>query len=389
MKVLLICKALHFTYKGGIQTHVWELSQALIDQGIDVHILAGSRPAFRVKHREVEGRKIIELPTLPGYRIRWFANTIDELSFNLQVVRWLMRNSDKYDIVHFHGRSGMAWPVLFPHKLSNCLLTIHGLTEEEWRHNKKTLDRWVHARISNWAEKKVAKNLPILIAVSLDQANRIHERFGRSRLSIKMIPNGIMQREYRPFPNTKKIAFVGRLELIKGIDLLPAVLAKLPPEVSLLMVGKGPERPTLEREFQRKGLSDRVIWAGDIEPEKVIDRLAECDLLILLSRYEPQGRVILEAMSIGRPFVASRVGGIQDMVRSGKEGILVDHHNLQEVCDAVKMVLSDVDLATTMGINGRSTVRKFYSWDILGKEILEVYQSMLNLQESTPIEYHS
>lgn len=376
MKVLLICKALHFTYKGGIQTHVWELSQALIDQGLEVHILAGSRPAFRVKTRVVDDRKIIELPTLPGYRVRWFSNTIDEISFNIQVVRWLLRHSTEYDIIHFHGRSGMAWPVFFPSRLTNCLLTVHGLTEEEWRHNRKTFDRWIHARLSNWAEKRAVRALPIIIAVSMDQANRIHERFGRSRLSIRMIPNGITQKAYSPYLNTRTIAFVGRMELIKGVDLLPELLGNLDDDVRLMMVGKGPERPLLERMFHRNGLSDRVTWTGDIEPEAVMKVLEDCDLLLLPSRYEPQGRVVLEAMSIGRPFVASRVGGIQDMLRSGKEGILVDSNNLKEVELGINQILNHPDQAQAMGINGRKTVRKFYSWDILGDEIHTVYKTL-------------
>ncbi len=376
MKVLLICKALHFTYKGGIQTHVWELSQSLIDQGLEVHILAGSRPAFRVKTRIEAGRKIIELPTLPGYRVRWFSNTIDEISFNIQVVRWLLKHAGEYDIIHFHGRSGMAWPVFFPSRLQNCLLTVHGLTEEEWRHNRKTFDRWVHARISNWAESRAVRALPIIIAVSLDQANRIHERFGRSRLSIKMIPNGITQKAYSPYPNSRTIAFVGRMELIKGVDLLPEMLANLDRDVKLIMIGKGPERPKLEKMFQRKGLSDRVTWTGDIEPDEVIKVLEECDLLVLPSRYEPQGRVVLEAMSIGRPFVASRVGGIQDMLRSGKEGILVDSNDLKEVSLRVSQILDKPDQAQAMGINGRKTVRQFYSWEILGDEIHTVYKNL-------------
>ena len=384
MKVLLICKALHFTYKGGIQTHVWELSQELIRQGLEVHILAGARPSLRVKKIEVEGRTIIELPTLPGYRIRWFANTVDEISFNIQVVRWLNRHAHNYGIIHFHGRSGIAWPALYQNRLSNCLMTIHGLTEEEWRHNRKTFDRWIHARISNWAERKAARKIPILIAVSLDQADRVYERFGRPRISIRMIPNAIAEHPCVPFSGQKKIAFVGRMELIKGVDILPAVLSSLPQDTQLYMIGKGPEEANLKKEFSKRGLSDRVVWTGAIDPEEVIRILGESDLLVLPSRYEPQGRVVLEAMSIGRPFVASRVGGIQDMVRNGKEGILVDINDVQEVSRQIRALLQDPEKAETMGINGRRTVHQFYSWETIGEEIIAVYKELLKHQ--TPIE---
>ena len=377
MKVLLVCKALHFTYKGGIQTHVWELSQALIDQGLDIYILTGAKPAWGAKERVVEGRHLIELPTLPGYRMRWFANTIDEIAFNLQVIRWLWKHEQEFDVIHFHGRSGLAWPMFFPGRLSKCLLTVHGLTAEEWAYSRKNFDRWVHAQVSNLAEKIAAKRLPVLIAVSQDQADRINERFERPRLGIKMIPNGIQQSDLIPYPTEKWIAFVGRIEGIKGVDLLPDILSKMPKDVGLFMIGSGQEKNALQRRFQELGLGNQVVWTGAIDPVEVLHYLGRSSLLLLPSRYEPQGRVILEAMSVGRPFVGSNTGGIKEMLRSGSEGRLVDPHSVADIVSAISSLLQNPDEAEAMGISGRKTVMSHYSWASLGPEVMNVYQELV------------
>lgn len=378
MKVLLICKALHFTYKGGIQTHVWELSKALLDQGMEVHLLAGGKPSLQVHRRNCEGRTIIELPTLPGHRIRWFSSTLDEIAFNFQVVRWLANHHQEYDIIHLHGRSGLFWPIFFPRHSGNCLLTMHGLTVEEWQFNRKNFDRWLHSRLANWAERLAVKRLSMVLAVSLDQANRIQQRFGRSSISVQVIPNGIAERPHAPFPEESWVCFAGRMERIKGVDLLPGMLAALPAGVNLFMIGQGPEIPSLKKAFAALGLEKRVVWTGAIDPEEVLGYMARSQVLVVPSRYEPQGRVILEAMSIGRPFVANQVGGIPDMVRDGQEGILLAHLDQTTLADAVELLISQPEKAESMGIHGRMTVRKHFSWSGLGPEFISMYRRLLS-----------
>lgn len=384
MKVLLVCKALHFTYKGGIQTHVWELSQALVALGMEVDILIGGKPGLRTVRRSIAGRNLIELPTLPGYRLKYFPKTLDGLAFNVQVVRWLNRHSSEYDIIHFHGRSGLAWSVVAPGKLSNCLLTLHGLIQEEYQSNQKSMDRWLHTRIFGWIERLAVNRLPVVVAVSRDEQHRIDDQFDRPLTSIQMIPNGIdaqIQALTKPPAGRKWIIFAGRMEQVKGVDLLPDILMGLPDDVNLYMVGAGPEREVLEQEFEEKNLSHRVEWTGAIAPVEVLKYMDKSLILVLPSRYEPQGRVVLEAMSKGRPVVASRVGGIPEMITDGVEGILVDEPEAAAFSTAINRILMDPERAIEMGKWGRERVKSTYSWDQLGRKIVSVYQELVKKSE--------
>lgn len=384
MKVLLVCKALHFTYKGGIQTHVWELSQALVALGMEVDILIGGKPVLRTVRRSIAGRNLIELPTLPGYRLKYFAKTLDGLAFNVQVVRWLSRHASEYDIIHFHGRSGLVWSVVAPGKLSNCLLTLHGLIREEYQCNRKSMDRWLHTRIFGWIERLAVNRLPVVVAVSRDEQLRIENQFDRPLTSIQVIPNGVdgqIQAFTKPPTGRKWIIFAGRMERVKGVDLLPDILMSLPEEIGLFMVGAGPEREVLEQEFEKKELTHRVVWTGAIAPNEVFTYMDKSLVLVLPSRYEPQGRVVLEAMSKGRPVVAGRVGGIPEMITDGVEGILVDEPEAAAYSAAINRILIDPERAMQMGKWGRERVRSAYSWDRLGREMLTVYKELIQKSE--------
>jgi glycosyltransferase involved in cell wall biosynthesis len=381
MRILLVCKALHFSYKGGIQTHVWELSQALLAQGLEVSILTAGRPALHATQREVEGRTLIELPTVPGHRIWGLQHALDELVFNLQAVRWLAKHAYAYEVIHFHGRSGLFWPVLFPCRLSHCLLTLHGLMVEEGRFRQKNVDRWVHTRIFSWVEKVAIARLPVLIAVSQDEASRIRTGFGRSEETLCVIPNGVAERESKQPPVSRWIVFAGRMEAVKGVALLPDILQGLPEDVGLYMVGAGSERPVLEKQFQIRGLTDRVVWTGAIEPEAVMAYIEKSRLLVLPSLYEPQGRVVLEAMSMGRPVVGSRVGGIPEMLTDGVEGLLAEPSKPGTFLAAIRQLLENPELAIAMGRKGREKARRIYSWTQLGREVVQVYEQFITHKE--------
>jgi glycosyltransferase involved in cell wall biosynthesis len=317
--------------------------------------------------------------------MRWLKHTIDELAFNVQVVRWLAKHGQAYDVVHFHGRSGLGWPILFPARLSHCLLTLHGLTREEGRFGRKSLDNWLHTRIFGWAEKVAISRLATVVAVSEDEANRICRDSDCLKRPIRTIPNGIVTHEEKAMPPDRWITFSGRMEKVKGVDLLPGILQGLPADVGLYMVGTGSERSVLERQFREMGLTDRVVWTGAIFPEAVLTYLEKSRLLVLPSRYEPQGRVVLEAMSIGRPVVASNVGGIPEMLTHGSEGLLADPQRPDTFVTAISQLLAHPEQAVAMGKRGREKAQRDYSWRRLGQEIELVYRNLATLpQPSRP-----
>lgn len=147
-------------------------------------------------------------------------------------------------------------------------------------------------------------------------------------------------------PTTPRALFVGVLEHYKGIDELAeawrVAVAKLP-GATLHVVGRGTRREVVERLVA--DLPGRVEWTEVLTTEGVARALDAATTLVLPSRSEGMGRVLVEAFCRGRPAVASRVGGIVDLVRDGENGLLVPPEDPRALADALFRVLSDGALA--------------------------------------------
>jgi glycosyltransferase involved in cell wall biosynthesis len=152
-----------------------------------------------------------------------------------------------------------------------------------------------------------------------------------------------------PLPGRPRALFVGVLEHYKGIDELAdawrIVSGKLP-GVKLHLVGRGTRRDVVERLVA--DLPDRVEWTAVLPTDGVARALDEATALVLPSRSEGMGRVLVEAFCRGRPVVASRVGGIVDLVRDGENGLLVPPQDSQALAEALLRLLSDPVLAERM-----------------------------------------
>lgn len=149
-----------------------------------------------------------------------------------------------------------------------------------------------------------------------------------------------------PLPQRPRALFVGVLEHYKGIDELAeawrSVAAKVP-EGTLHIVGRGTRHEVVERLVAE--LPDRTEWTEVLPTEGVARALDAATVLVLPSRSEGMGRVLVESFCRGRPALASRVGGIVDLVRDGENGLLVPPEDPQALADALVRVLSDPPLA--------------------------------------------
>jgi glycosyltransferase involved in cell wall biosynthesis len=153
-----------------------------------------------------------------------------------------------------------------------------------------------------------------------------------------------------PLPPQPRALFVGVLEHYKGIDELAdawRIVASRLPEATLHLVGRGTRREVVERLVAE--LPDRTEWAETLPADGVVRALDAATVLVLPSRSEGMGRVLVEAFCRGRGAVASRVGGIVDLVRDGENGLLVPPRDPQALADALHSALSDGALAERLG----------------------------------------
>jgi teichuronic acid biosynthesis glycosyltransferase TuaC len=190
-----------------------------------------------------------------------------------------------------------------------------------------------------------------VVAVSRDLGDKL-VGFGAPRERVVVVPNGVDRRLFTPRDRAearralgqpadgKMILYVGRVEPAKGVeDLLAAfaLIAPHHPNVRLAIVGDGSVRAKAEK--QAAALPGRILVPGGRPLDEVSRWMAACDLLTLPSWNEGTPNVVLEALASGRPVVATRVGGIPDLIDRPSLGELVDPRNPQALADALVRVL--------------------------------------------------
>jgi glycosyltransferase involved in cell wall biosynthesis len=216
---------------------------------------------------------------------------------------------------------------------------------------------------------------------------------------VHVIPSGVEPHLFavagaRPLPELRgpRIVFVGRLTRAKGVETLLEAFARVRTNgAHLVYVGDGPDRARLERAIVERDLADRVRITGFVRHDEVPSHLAHADVLALPSAYEELGSILLEAMEAGVPLVASRTGGIPDLVDHGVNGLLVHPGAADQLAMAIDGVLGDEALASALRSGGRETVRS-YRWDHLASRVLGVYRgcrsSLIGLGGASPRSTH-
>ena len=166
------------------------------------------------------------------------------------------------------------------------------------------------------------------------------------------IPDGV---EPLPIPlkTPVKAVTVGRLVPWKQVDGLIEALREIP-ELGLVVVGNGPERPRLERIAQELGVSGRVYFAGQRSKKETLSLMAACDFFVLNSTHEGLPHVILEAMALGLPVIATSVGGTPEVVQDGETGLLVPLNG--ELTGTLKRVVNDYHLRQVLSQRARHWV---------------------------------
>ncbi|MCA1633280.1 MAG: glycosyltransferase family 4 protein [Acidobacteria bacterium] len=175
------------------------------------------------------------------------------------------------------------------------------------------------------------------------------------------------------------ILSVGRLSREKGHVDLAAALGELRRlntglDFRLIIVGEGPERESIERAGAAAGVSERIIFAGHSSEVRAFYALA--DVLALPSHSEGSPLVLLEAMAAGVPVVATRVGGVPEIVSDGESALLVAPRDARGMAAALERVLTDEDLAHSLAANGSARVAADFSPESQVRSLVEIYSRL-------------
>lgn len=173
------------------------------------------------------------------------------------------------------------------------------------------------------------------------------------------------------------VVAVGRIEHVKGFDLLVDAFASSPlrDQARLVVVGDGSEAAALRRRVASAGLTDRVELPGRLDPSEVAARLAAADVVVVPSRADAAPLVVLEAWRSGRPLVATVRGGPPEIVTDGVDGVLVDPQDTQALAAAVLGLLDDPERAERVGAAGRRRVEDF-TWERVVDRYEDLYAGL-------------
>ena len=164
-----------------------------------------------------------------------------------------------------------------------------------------------------------------------------------------------------PFPEGARALFVGVLELYKGLDLIAEawpLVARAVPQAELRLIGRGTRTDLAQRIVER---GPNVSWDPVLPPEAIASELDRSTCLVLPSRREGMGRVVVEAFCRGRPVVGTRGGGIADLVEHERTGLLVPSDDKGALAQALVRILTDRPLAEELGSRARASSDRWYA----------------------------
>ena len=375
LDILLICKTMPWNFKGGIQTHTWELGKAINKLGHNVTILTGGPFRSEVNSTFKEGIEIVSLPYFPGRYIKLISIAAEEISFNWYAKNWVKENHERFDIIHAQGRSGY---LLYTVKAirEKLLSTVHGLIEMEIKSFKwYNFDRQFHKILARIFEKRLMKASKLNISVSKSLKAHIDEFRGKDQ-RISVIPNGVQggfETHKLIIPKQSRFLFVGRLHPVKGIAPIVEQMKNAGPNIILDIIGGGPQEDKIKKIINENGLKDRVRLLGERSNEEIHEIMETYQGLILPSHYETQGIVLLEANAHAVPVIASDIPAIRETVKDKYNGILCDHEKPEEFIRAMKYISEHPLEAHKMGINGILQVEESYTWDKIATRTINTY----------------
>ncbi len=346
---------------GGVETGTVDISKELVKKGHKVIVVSnGGRMVGSLLDC---GARHIRLPV---HKKSLF--TVIKMSGKLRDII----KEERIDVVHARSRVPAIIAFFACRKTGTPFITTaHGYYSTH-----------LFSRVMGWGRY-------VIVASGIIGRHMI-KNFSVPRERIKFIPRGVDLDKFR-FRNVDisqkseyKVAVIGRITPIKGHAFFLQSIARVIrvfPKVKILIVGDAPEdkpeyKHELESLIRRLNITDFVEFLGSRKDISKI--MSEIDLLILPSvGQEAFGRVIIEAGASGIPVIATRIGGVVDIVEDGVTGILVRSGDIMEMVDSILKLLKNRELAANLAVEARKKVEKEYSLEKMTEETLKIYRESI------------
>jgi len=419
MKILVVNHTFPPFSIGGTGIHAYRLSKALSRRGHEVHILVRRGSSIKAKDREL----IKEFP-LKGLHIHRVIP--DNVLPRTEDLRWLrfvfevrkiLKSIYKsgFDIIHAHGPHG-GFPLLNSLEIP-YIVTVHGNFMDQAKimlyqitsmikvlnNDVATyyLKSFMGASLHALFEKIACELADLVITLSNYEKRRLHEVYEIPYRKMITIPNFVDYDEIQGILSTSatkileedyllnklqredsfKVVYAGFLNPVKGLRfLLEAVkiIRNKGVKFKLIIAGTGPLERELNNIITKERLEKYVLKIGFVPYKKLLIVYSLANCVVVPSLFEGIPTTMLEAMAVGKPVIASRVGGIPEVIKDGVNGLLVEPGNPYDLAEKIMMLSELRDLRLKLGENAKMTVENNYDVNIVAERIEQIYQSLIN-----------
>lgn len=378
MKVVQVIPEFPPPLVGGGAYHVYNLARELARRGVDVKVFTlNLENTFFLERTKVETHfDKVQVFRVPASRTP---------KFNYQIAPKLISLllKENPDIIHAHGYQVFTTDAALMAsriKKTPLVLTLHGFPRGFYNP--------AHRAHFNLIGKEALKKAEKIISVSHKVA-REFRAIGVPQEKIAIIPNGINLEEYKQLPmgdpfrkrldieeNEKIVLTIGRLEKIKGFQYLIRALPSIIKEVgSTKLVIAGPDfnyGAKLKKITEETNVQDHVVFYGPINGKEKFEAFSAANIIAVPSLYEGFGMLLLEAMAAGKPLVATNTGAAPEIVQNGKNGILANLGDVEDLAGKIIKLLSDDQLMQLISQESRKTVEAF-NWEKVSEQIHKLY----------------
>ena len=386
MRVLLISWEYPPVIEGGLGRHVRKLSESLVRDGVEVHVLTrggGRLPAEADQHGvHVHRVREPQFPRDPSAFVRW----VDAMNADMHALAAELCERFDFDLVHSHDWLVAGAARLAARQIERpWLVTVHATEfgrHQGWVQNHP--QSHIHA-----AERAMVRSADHVITCSRYMRVHVANVFGVRPAKITAIPNGIDPNDLEPVaadlqalrakyaaPDDRLVLLVGRLVYEKGFHLALDALAPIVRRlggVRFVIAGTGTAETELKRQARRLGLSSHGVFLGWVGDDMLHSLYRVSDLCIVPSLYEPFGLVALEAMASGCLCVVADTGGLREVVPvEGTVGLRFPSRDATALRGVLERVLTDDDARAQLVAEAREHVLRF-DWAEVARRTADVY----------------
>ena len=390
---------------GGMNVYVRELARDLGARGIEVDVFTRWRERYDPRIQQLgPNARVIHVESGPiGY---WPKMAVYEHldQFGEKLLEHVAAEGKRYDLVHAHyWLSAKVARTLAEHWRVPRIQMFHTLGLVKREVLDEDIDGESDVRVA--IEREAVRESAAIVAASTIELAELRQLYRADPSRVAVIPCGVDPEVFKPVRQAdarealgrdqceRLVLFVGRIEQIKGIDVLLRALGllfqrhpDLRSDVCLLVVGgaldPGDDAPETEKILELRRLvhehrmEANVAFVGSRDQEQLALYYAAADVCAVPSLTESFGLVALEAMACGTPVVGTRVGGLQTLIEDGESGLLVPAGDDTALAEAIHAVLTDHRLRTHLSHGARERAERF-TWNRVGQRMTELYDKVL------------